>query len=198
MPNSKATNTMLPNSRQVLRITHHDGPATLQLKDALNGTYEAARLNQQHDPFFTPERAWARLVDLYAPSRDFGTVAGWIGEEMVGFAFGSVRDRSNTATMWANVAQALPDQQVPRDGADVYIFRELNVRPEHQGHGYGHRLHDALLNTRPEQLAHLLVRKDNENARRAYASWGWQRIGELRPFEDAPLMDEMVIALPLA
>jgi hypothetical protein len=33
-------------------------------------------------------------------------------------------------------------------------------------------------------------------ARRAYLSWGWRKIGELRPFDDAPVYDAMVRRLP--
>jgi GNAT superfamily N-acetyltransferase len=180
-----------------VRLSFHEEPGeVLQLKDALNSTYEAARVDQQHDPFFTPERFWQRLLDLYLPSKDFGLCAGWLDGEMIGFAFGSVRDRDSSAPIWASAAPVLPGRPGPVQETDVYIFRELNVRPEHQGHGYGRELHDALLDRRPESVAHLLVRKDNDRARRAYFSWGWRRIGELRPFQDAPLMDEMVIALP--
>lgn len=71
------------------------------------------------------------------------------------------------------------------------------MRPTHQGHGYGHAIHDALLHTRPESLAHLLVRTDNDTARRAYLKWGWRKISQLRPFPDASLMEAMVHSLPL-
>jgi hypothetical protein len=57
-------------------------------------------------------------------------------------------------------------------------------------------LHDALLFSRPEWLAFLLVRLDNP-ARFAYVSWGWRKIGEQQPFPDSPVFDEMVRTLPL-
>jgi GNAT superfamily N-acetyltransferase len=178
-----------------LRITHHDGPQTLQLKAEVLGTYLDAHLDQQHDPWATPDRFWERLVDLYAPSKDFAMTAGWLGDDLIGYAFGSVRE--DGASIWAAVADALPDLVIPVPPTGVYIFREFAVRSAHQQHGYGHQIHDALLDSRSEQLAHLLVRTDNERARRAYLAWGWRKIGELRPFEDSPLMEQMVIALPV-
>jgi GNAT superfamily N-acetyltransferase len=181
---------------QDLRITHHDGPQTLDLKDAVLSTYLAAAFDQQHDPWAGPEQFWERLTDLYAPSKDFGMAAGWIDGEMIGFAFGSVRD--NDASTWADVAKMLPDLPVPDGSASIYIFREFAVQPARQGKGYGHRLHDALLHSRPEPLAHLLVRTNNEAARRGYLKWGWRKISQLRPFPDAPLMEAMVLPLPLA
>jgi hypothetical protein len=47
------------------------------------------------------------------------------------------------------------------------------------------------LNTRPERLAHLLVRPDNP-AKETYLHWGWRTVGHIRPFPDAPAMDAMV------
>jgi GNAT superfamily N-acetyltransferase len=178
-----------------LRIARYDGPQTLQLKDEVLGTYLNAHLDQQHDPWATPERFWERLVDLYAPSKDFAMAAGWLEDELIGYAFGSVRDDSTT--IWDAAASALPDLPATESPGGVYIFREFAVRPAHQGRGYGHQIHDALLGSRREPLAHLLVRTDNERARRAYLAWGWRKIGQMRPFEDSPLMEQMVITLPL-
>jgi len=130
---------------------------------------------------------------LYAPGRDFGTVAGWLDDLMVGYAFGSPRDRAQD--IWDEVRSALPDVPIPEQPEPVYIFREFAVDPRWQRHGFGRVLHDALLGDRPEQLAHLLVRPANIAARSAYLSWGWRKIGEIQPFPDAPTMDSMVLKL---
>jgi GNAT superfamily N-acetyltransferase len=78
----------------------------------------------------------------------------------------------------------------------VYFFREFAIDPSYQGKGYGRLLHDALLKTRPEGLAHLLVRQDNP-AKSTYTHWRWQIAGQVQPFSDAPVMDAMVRVLPL-
>jgi ribosomal protein S18 acetylase RimI-like enzyme len=49
-----------------------------------------------------------------------------------------------------------------------------------------------LLRHRPEARATLLVRPENTPARAAYRSWGWYELGQLQPFDDAPVFEAMV------
>jgi ribosomal protein S18 acetylase RimI-like enzyme len=74
---------------------------------------------------------------------------------------------------------------------------ELIVHPDWQRRGIGHALHDELLGHRPEARATLLVSEDNSAARRAYAKWGWRKIGKLQPFPDSPNYDALVLDLPV-
>jgi predicted GNAT family acetyltransferase len=68
------------------------------------------------------------------------------------------------------------------------------VRQGWTGKGYAHTLHDELLRGRPERRGTLLVEPENSNAYRAYRSWGWRRVGQLRPgWPDAPLFDAMIL-----
>jgi GNAT superfamily N-acetyltransferase len=176
-----------------LVLARYDSSGARELGDELAAIYAAARADQAHNPFYSRERFLERL-EMYLPGREFELVTATLGGVMVGFAFGNPRDR--TAEIWEAVSKALPYIVVPEDPDPVYIFRELNVDPGYQGRGYGRVLHDALLRARPEKLADLLVRPDNP-ARLAYLSWGWQRLGELQPFPDSPVFDEMVRVLPL-
>jgi len=176
-----------------LQITHYDAAGTLRLREPLTALYVKTHLDQQDNQFYSPAQFWERLEMLYAPGRDFGTVAGWLDDLMVGYAFGSPRDRAQD--IWDEVRSALPDVPIPEQPEPVYIFREFAVDPRWQRHGFGRVLHDALLGDRPEQLAHLLVRPANIAARSAYLSWGWRKIGEIQPFPDAPTMDSMVLKL---
>ncbi|MGH3775528.1 MAG: GNAT family N-acetyltransferase [Pseudonocardiaceae bacterium] len=176
-----------------LRIARHDAADTIQLREPLKALYLRSHLDQQHIPFYSPAQFWERLEELYAPGRGFGTVTGWLDDVMVGYAFGSPRDR--TQDVWNEVRDALPDVPVPERPEPVYIFRELAVDPAWQRHGFGRALHDALLENRAERLAHLLVRPDNVAARSAYLAWGWRKIREIQPFPDAPIMDAMVLRL---
>jgi ribosomal protein S18 acetylase RimI-like enzyme len=122
-------------------------------------------------------------------------VSGWLDDELIGYAFGS--PRPNSAATWAEVRAGLPDMQTPAEPEPIYIFREFAVHPDHQGKGHGRTIHDELLGARPEPLAHLLVRVENDRARNAYISWGWRKIGTVRPFPEAPVMEAMVVELPL-
>ena len=176
-----------------IRTEYHDAAGALRLRDQLLAVYLASHSDQQHDPWFSPEAFWDRLVKLYAPSRDFGLAGAWQDDTMVGYAFGSPKD--NSADIWEMVRCELPDVTVPPTPEPIYFFREFAVNPGYQGKGYGRLLHDTLLRTRPEQLAHLLVRRDNTSARQPYLHWGWHAVGQVQPFPDAPVMDAMVRVL---
>jgi hypothetical protein len=79
-----------------------------------------------HDPWFSPEQFWERLVDIYAKTRDFDLVTGWIDDTVVGYAFGSPRDNDD---LWTNIIRTYPDM-TPK--GSVYIFREFAVSPDWQ------------------------------------------------------------------
>jgi GNAT superfamily N-acetyltransferase len=178
-----------------LIIDRHGAAGALRLQDELLTVYNASHADVTHIPFMSPERFRERLVELYAPIPGFELVTGRLGTELVGYAFGSPRWES--ASTWAQIHAALPDFPVPAGTEPIYIFREFAVRPDRQYRGYGRRLHDALLGSRPESLAHLLVRQDNVRARSAYLSWNWQLAGTVHPFPDAPIFDAMIRELPL-
>lgn len=176
------------------RIEHYDAEGALRLKEPMLAVYLASHHDQQGNPWFGPGPFWQRLTDLYAPSRGFDLVAAWQGETMVGYAFGSLMGKPQE--IWEMVRSSLSDISVPSCDEPVYFFREFAIAPASQGKGYGRLLHDTLLKDRPERLAHLLVRQDNP-AKNAYQHWGWQIAGKVQPFADAPVLDAMVIELPL-
>jgi hypothetical protein len=141
------------------------------------------------DPWFAPDKFWERLVDIYAKTRDFDLVTAWLDETVVGYAFGSPRDNED---LWPAIHQVLPHLE---PWGPVYIFREFAVTPNLHRHRIGTAIHDELLRPRTEQVAHLLVRPDNEAAQAAYASWGWLSAGKVKPFEDSPEFDALVLDL---
>jgi GNAT superfamily N-acetyltransferase len=181
-------------SKLVLR--RHDDAETLQLKEPMLRVYGTSHAEPiRNDPWFSEDKFWQRLVELYAPGRDFATVSGWLDDEMIGYAFGSPRD--NGAKTWQQVKEGLPGFPVPDDNEPLYIFREFAVHPDHQGKGYGRQIHNELLSDRPERLAVLYVRMDNVQATGAYLSWGWLKIASEQPFADSPVLHVMARTLPL-
>jgi ribosomal protein S18 acetylase RimI-like enzyme len=172
-----------------LALRHHDPAETLKLRGFLVPIYAATHAHLLDQPWYGPDEWWNRLADIYSKTRDFDLVTGWDGETIVGYAFGSPSD---TGKQWPAIHVAFPHLEPV--GA-VYIFREFAVAPERQRRGYGRLIHDELLLTRPEQAAHLLVRKDNEAAQAAYREWAWKHIGEVKPFENSPTFDAMALDL---
>lgn len=161
-----------------VRLELYGPDEALHLKEPMLSVYLSSHADQQHDPWYEPAQFWRRLVDLYAPSRDFALVAAWQGDTMVGYAFGS--PKAEVAELWRMAGRALPDIPQPTTSEPIYFFREFAVRPEHQGKGHGRSLHNALLKTRSERLAHLLVRQDNP-VQHTYRHWGWHVAGVIQP-----------------
>jgi hypothetical protein len=61
-----------------VRIDHYGQHESLSLRNHILKVYLASHHDQQHDPWFGPDLFWQRLVELYAPSREFGLVAAWL------------------------------------------------------------------------------------------------------------------------
>jgi hypothetical protein len=52
-----------------------------------------------------------------------------------------------------------------------------------------------LLSERTEPRSTLLVEPENVAAQRAYAEWGWEKVGRLRPgWDEAPTYDVLIRA----
>lgn len=181
-----------------LVVRRHDGHETLDLREPILRVYGASHAEPiQREPWLAEEQFWQRLVELYAPGRGFEMVSGWLGHDMIGYAFGSPRDGMPTTPVWEQVKAAASDFPIRDMTESIYIFREFAVHPEHQSKGHGRELHNALLTGRPERLACLAVRVDNKQAAGAYLAWGWRRVGTIQPFPDSPVLDQMVHPLPL-
>jgi GNAT superfamily N-acetyltransferase len=164
-----------------LTLRHHTAGDCATLRDPLLGVYAAAHPDRMDKPWFAPTRFWRQIMDVYIPRPGFGLVTGWVGNDLVGYAMGNLRE--DIPAEWDAITQVMPE--VP-PGGPIYAFLELAVHPSVQRRGYGRRIHDALL----ERVAHLVVLVDNTPARRAYLRWGWVTVGELRPLPTAPAYAE--------
>lgn len=69
------------------------------------------------------------------------------------------------------------------------------VRPQWRKQGIADQLHSALLQERSEDLAVLLVDVTHPKVQGLYESWGYDKVGEQRPFADSPLYAVMVKSL---
>jgi len=90
---------------------------------------------------------------------------------IVGFAFGY---SCKSGQWWRDmVAGALPPAAVNRWLANAFEVVELAVAPAFQGHGFGSRLHDALLAGLPHQTAVLSTIQSETVALKLYRRRGW-------------------------
>jgi GNAT superfamily N-acetyltransferase len=111
------------------------------------------------------------------------------GDEPVGFAYGA--PAAPGRGWWREHVDFAPEQ------SSTFSVSELMVRPRWRKQGISERLHLSLLESRPEELAVLLVDTTHPRVEALYEAWGYRRVGTQRPFADSPLYAVMVAELPL-
>lgn len=157
-----------------VRLEGYDEPSVDRIYDQLVTLYAETHRDLAGNVFYTTDRFKDFLVSQRAQP-GFDLVAAWIGDRLVGVAFGFSRPAKRQ-----------------------FQYCELMVTPDFQRQGLAKQLTDALLSQRPEPQAVLLVRKDNTKAQAAYQKWGWIKIGDHQPTPEAPNFDELMLPLPLA
>jgi len=153
--------------------------------------YEDVYADMLSNPFDSTER-YAERVKGYMQRPTFAMTVAYADGKPVGQAFGSSLGSSR---WWDGLLATVPDGFTDEDGTRTFALNEIMVREQWRRQGIGRRLHDLLVRGRPEQRATLLVRQENTAAQAAYASWGWRKVGLLRPFPDAPEYDALVLLL---
>ena len=174
----------------VLEVT--DAAGLHRLREPLMDVYRDAYADKVDHPFFTEARMWERL-EVYATRDGFTLVLAYLEGELVGYALG------NTFMAGSRWGQGMITDVDPallvEDGKRTFGFNYIMVRRAYRRRGIAKALHDKLISTRHEDRACLLVLPENVAARGAYLAWGWYKIGDLRPFPDAPVYDAMLLDL---
>ncbi|MCD0449102.1 GNAT family N-acetyltransferase [Actinocorallia sp. API 0066] len=180
-----------------LVFSRYGSVETLQIADdVIVPLWEATHADVIDRPFYSTDRFVERLRG-YAGAPTFEFVIAYRDGTALGLAFGY---GLVTGRWWEGLE---PSIELPegftdeRGGGRTFAFNELMVIPEARGQGVAHALHDELLRGRPEERATLLTREDNVSAQSAYARWGWQKVGKLKPYPDSPNFDAFVLPLPL-
>ncbi|WP_459250997.1 GNAT family N-acetyltransferase [Streptomyces youssoufiensis] len=78
------------------------------------------------------------------------------------------------------------------EGVPVIGLSELLVLKEWRKTGTSQRLHDAVVSSRGDEVATLLVDVAHPKVVELYERWGYEKVGEQKPFEDSPVFDIMV------
>jgi hypothetical protein len=162
-------------------------------RDDILDLYRDAYADKVALPFFSEDRYWDRL-DAYAARDTFGMVVARQGAEVVGCALGYTLPAGSR--WWEGLTTPVAADLTEEDGSRTFALNYIMVRQSRRRNRIAKALHDTLMSSRTEQRATLLVLPDNVAASAAYASWGWERIGGLQPFEDAPTYDAMILTLP--
>ncbi|NUT36209.1 MAG: GNAT family N-acetyltransferase [Hamadaea sp.] len=162
-------------------------------RDEMLDVYRDAYADKIANAFFAEQRYWDR-VEAYAEREGFGLVMGYVrGEGLVGYALGYPLPASSR--WWAGLVTPVEPSLTEETGRRTFALNYVMTRRAYRRRGIARALHDALMHSRTEERATLLVLPDNVAAVSAYRAWGWEKIGELRPFDDAPKYDAMILKL---
>lgn len=175
-----------------LRITTHGAADLDRLRQPLLDVYAEVYAEKLSDPFFGLPRYWER-VEGYAKRDGFALALGYVGDELIGYAMGFTLPASTG--WWRGLLDEVDQDVVAEDGTRTLGLTEIMVLEAFRRQGHAKDLHDALLKRRPERRATLCVLPDNVPAQAAYKSWGWYRVGALKPTEDSPTYDAMILDL---
>jgi GNAT superfamily N-acetyltransferase len=175
-----------------LSIQLIDADAMHETRTEILAVYRDAYADKIELPFFTEERFWERLA-AYANRDGFGMVDARQDGHLVGYALGYPLPAGSR--WWDGLITSVEPDLLTEDGSRTFALNYIMVRHSSRRQGVAKALHDALMGSRPELRATLLVLPDNLPASTAYASWGWRRIGGLKPFDDAPTYDALVLDL---
>lgn len=171
-----------------------DGTAARSVAHELGALHLAAYVGtpEETDPFYSAERFAERLTG-YASSPAFALVTARAGEDgpLIGYAFGYVLPPG--ARWWDGLLDPVPAGLTTETGRRTFAVCELHVDAAWRGRGLASLLHRTLLPGDPER-ATLLVRQDNP-ARAVYAHWGYEYVGRLQPYPDAPVYAALLLPL---
>ncbi|GAA3387106.1 GNAT family N-acetyltransferase [Cryptosporangium minutisporangium] len=186
---------MTPSAPTHLVTRAYDTAGVREMQDELFALYAEVYADQLSDPFYSVERFADRFAG-HSNRSTFRLVTGRIGTELIGYAYGG--PLSANTQWWRGLREEIPPDVLTEDGSRTFALNEIMVKASWRRRGIARSLHDMLLDGRPERRATLLVDPANTPARTAYLSWGWQILGPLQPFPDAPVYDALVVDLPLS
>ncbi|GIF98230.1 GNAT family N-acetyltransferase [Catellatospora citrea] len=171
---------------------HHNAADLPELREELLDVYRDAYADKITNPFFAEDRYWQRL-EVYAVRDGFQLVTGRLHDRLVGYALGYTLPAGSA--WWRGLLNEVDAGLLVEDGTRTFALNYIMVRQATRRHGMAKALHDALMASRTESRATLLVQPENVPASAAYANWGWYRIGQLKPFDDAPTYDALILDL---
>lgn len=173
-------------------VHRNGGEASLLLDDLCDAYADAYGVNPTTDK--TSAFSGRALKQFDRPG--FDLVAAYVGEQLVGFAFGYSLE---SATRWWDGLEPTPTVAFGQeDGDRTFVLSEIEVRRAWQEKGVGRELHDALLGGRREERATLATGPDAPS-QTVYERWGWRKVGRV-PGTNGDFYsayDLFVVALPV-
>jgi GNAT superfamily N-acetyltransferase len=175
---------LLTTAVELRRFGHEDLP---NIRQTLLDVHAEAYADEMDDEF---NQRFPWFVDHWGSHPGFACVIGFEDEEPVGFAYGAPATPGRE--WWREHLSESPADD------STFSVSELMVRPRWRKTGTAERLHTALIESRPEALAVLLVDPDHPKVQALYETWGYRRVGNRQPFPDSPNFTVMLRDLRVA
>lgn len=177
-----------------LTLRLHGTEDAAEVRGLLLEIYAEVYKDEADDPFSSVER-FANGLDGWSSKPGWSCLIGYDRHHAVGYAYGAPLPEN--AAWWGGLQTDVPASETAENGSRTFALSELMVLPPWRKTGTAKAIHDALLTTRTEQRATLLVDRDHPRVRALYESWGWRWFSGLRPrIPHAPLFDAMLRNLP--
>lgn len=162
------------------------GPQFLDMLDEVTDLYLDIRAGLDDNSSINTSESFVDRTTRQAGQEGFSGVLARVGGTLVGFAFGL---RFPPGRWWAGQAEHPPPEILD---TPKFAVIELDVAEPWRGRGIGRKLHDTLLENRPDPYA-ILTTPPGQPARAMYDRWGWVPVGTAQHAPDAPVMDQLVL-----
>ncbi|MFE0102748.1 GNAT family N-acetyltransferase [Streptomyces sp. NPDC059009] len=178
-----------------ITVERLDGPAAARSEAAFRLVYaEAFAEPPYHETEEDVAAAFRRFRSQTHKAAFRAVLARTEGGEAVGMAYG--HPLSPRTRWWDELTEPVSAEMRREDGRRTFGLLELAVREQWRELGIARRLHDALLDGVTAERVLLNVHPDSRAASIVYRSWGYRKIGDACPWEDADLHDVMLLDLP--
>lgn len=149
-------------------------------------------------PYCEGPREVAEFIERFgrqAQRSGFRLAVARDGGEVVGFSFGYLLPADTK--WWEGQLRLLPAEFTAESGERTFVIIELAVRKPWRRRGVAAKLHSALIDGLRVERITLTMRPEPEAApaQSAYAAWGYRKVGQSQPWDEAPVYDSMILDL---
>ncbi|MEW1827815.1 GNAT family N-acetyltransferase [Streptomyces sp. NPDC088196] len=136
--------------------------------------------------FYSRERFKGRLSGDYLNAPRFEAVAARNSDGLAGFIYGCSLPAGTS--WWSDLVGQLPETLTTETGERTVAIIDFVVAKRFRGVGIGSRLYQEFIDGRSEERASLFCSPPQQPAYSIWRHWGYEKVGESRPAEDANLL----------
>lgn len=179
-----------------VRISRLDAGQTREIADELGALFvEVFDTPERHGDAFFKEEKFLERLHAYTNRAGYELVAARLDGHLIGYMSGF--SLPPDTGWWNGLEPPRPSSELAETGRRTFAINELAVQEKHRERGIGGQLIQELLGARAEERATFLTEPHNALLQSLAGRYGWSKIGEQRPFPDAPVLYVYVRTLPI-